>query len=445
MHTEGDKQPSVPEKPYPTPFCAWWTVLILMIAYTLSFIDRQILSLLVEPIRKDIVITDTQMSLVQGFAFALFYAIFGIPMGVLADRKNRRNIVAVGVVFWSFATALIGSVSTFVQLFIARLMVGVGEATLSPAAYSIISDSFSPVGRGRAMSTYTVGAYIGSGLALIIGGSVIGYTESWSDSLKAMGFVIEPWKLAMLTVSMPGIVVALLIFTITEPTRKEKIEEDYVQAEDSCPYIRELVHICGPIIFALSLISIVFYSTMSWLPTHYIRKFGLSASEVGKSFGIIILVFAPLGMWTAGTLSDWLAVRKSRNGSLVIVTLGTLAATILAVTAPLVTNFQISLIISAGLIFFISFPSALGPVILQGITKNDYRGTVTSIYILTVTLVGLGIGPTAVAATSDYFVAERSIGVALAMISLVSGTLSTLTLIYICNGVFMRNPQLFHE
>lgn len=137
---------------YPSSTRAWVTVAILMLAYVLSFVDRQILNLLVEPIRRDLDITDTHMSLLMGFSFAVFYTICGVPIGRLADRKSRRGIIAVGVLVWSLMTALCGTARTFWQFLVFRIGVGVGEAALSPSAYSLIADSFPPKLRGTAMS-----------------------------------------------------------------------------------------------------------------------------------------------------------------------------------------------------------------------------------------------------------------------------------------------------
>ena len=180
---------------YPSSLSAWTTVTILMIAYVLSFIDRQILNLLVEPIRRDLVISDTQMSLLMGLSFALFYTVCGIPLGRLADTRSRRGLIAIGVLFWSAATAACGTAKLYWQFLICRVGVGVGEAALSPAAYSLIADSFPPKLRGTAMSVYSMGIYIGSGLAFLLGGLVVKFASAQGDvELPVLGMV-RPWQL----------------------------------------------------------------------------------------------------------------------------------------------------------------------------------------------------------------------------------------------------------
>ena len=179
---------------YPSSFRAWTSVSILMLAYVLSFIDRQILNLLVGPIRRDLVISDTQMSLLMGLSFALFYTVCGIPLGRLADTRSRRGVIAVGILFWSAMTAACGMARLYWQFLLCRIGVGVGEAALSPAAYSLIADSFAPERRATAISVYSMGVYLGSGLAFLLGGLVITFASAQGDvTLPVRGVA---WALA---------------------------------------------------------------------------------------------------------------------------------------------------------------------------------------------------------------------------------------------------------
>src|SRR5262244_1984001 len=198
---------------------AWYVVFVLMVCLTLSFIDRQILSLLVDLIERDLGISDTAIGWLQGPAFALFYTFMGLPVGWLVDRYSRRAIVAVGVIFWSVMTALCAVAGNFWSLFAARMGVGVGEATLGPAAMSLTTDSFPKEKLGGALSVYAMGIFIGSGLALIVGGAV-------TEAVKGMPAVALPivgsiasWRLTFLIVGLPGLLVGLLIYTVREPLR----------------------------------------------------------------------------------------------------------------------------------------------------------------------------------------------------------------------------------
>ena len=182
------------EPDYPNPVFAWYVVVVLFLAYTLSFVERQIMSLLIGPIKRDLMISDTQISLLHGFAFAIFYTILGIPLGRLADRKNRTIIISVGIFLWSFMTALCGLARSFWSLFMTRIGVGVGEATLSPAAYSMISDYFPKEKRGLAISLYSMGVFFGAGMAYILGGLVVKLaSQAGITTLPVLGQV-RPWQ-----------------------------------------------------------------------------------------------------------------------------------------------------------------------------------------------------------------------------------------------------------
>src|SRR5258708_14916503 len=187
---------------------AWYVVFILMVCYTLSFVDRQILSLLVGPMKRDLAISDTRIGLLQGVAFALFYGLMGLPLGRLADTRNRRNVIIVGVVLWSFLTGACSAARSFWSLFLARMGVGVGEATLSPSAFSLITDYFPKEKLGAALSVYSMGIFIGSGLALIAGGSVVdAVTRMPAVTLPLLG-AVAPWRFTFLIACAPGPAVA---------------------------------------------------------------------------------------------------------------------------------------------------------------------------------------------------------------------------------------------
>jgi MFS family permease len=205
---------------YPSRAVAWYTVFILMLCYTLSYADRQILAFLVGPLRHDLHISDTDVGLLQGFAFALVYTVFGLPMGALADRFSRRNLVAIGVVIWSVMTSLSSVARSFLLLGAARMGVGIGEAALSPCAFSMITDSFPKERLSGALSVYTMGIQLGSGLALIIGGLVAQTVSQMPPVQLPLVGAIAAWRLTFLVVGIPGLLIALLLLTVREPVRR---------------------------------------------------------------------------------------------------------------------------------------------------------------------------------------------------------------------------------
>lgn len=205
---------------------SWYMVFVLFIAYTLSSIDRQILTLLVGPIRADLNLSDSEMSLLMGFAFSLLFAIAGLPIGRLSDRKSRRNIIAIGIACWCAMTAACGFAKNFTHLFMARMGVGIGEAALSPAAFSLIADRFPPNRRAFATSVYHLGYPIGAGVAMILGGILIGTLSDLGP--QTLGFLgtFSPWQLTFMIVGIPGLLVIGLIYTFTEPERKGLMKID---------------------------------------------------------------------------------------------------------------------------------------------------------------------------------------------------------------------------
>ncbi|MDZ4373677.1 MAG: MFS transporter, partial [Phenylobacterium sp.] len=226
----GEKGEAWPSRPY-----AWFVVIVLLLAYTSSFVDRQILTLLVEPIRADLKITDTQFSLLTGLAFSATYTIAGFPFAWLADRFSRRGVIIAGITAWSIMTAGCGLARNFGGLFLTRMGVGIGEATLSPAAYSLIADYFPLSRRATAMAVYSIGVFIGAGAALIVGGQVIAAVSQGPPlSLPVVGR-LAPWQVAFLYVAAPGPLIALLMLLVREPLRRGIAKSS--SAEKIVPYI----------------------------------------------------------------------------------------------------------------------------------------------------------------------------------------------------------------
>src|SRR5215467_7397810 len=195
----------------------WYVVCVLMVAYIFSFIDRQIFSMVVGPLRRDLHISDVQVSYLQGLSFVVFYTFFGILIGRLVDIYSRRTIIAIGLVLWSLFTTACGIVTTFPQMLMMRMGVGVGEAALSPAAYSLVADYVPPQRMSVAISLYSAGIYIGSGLSFLLGGKIQTYAAArGAMSLPLVG-QIHPWQILFFAVGLPGVLFAPLLYTIREP------------------------------------------------------------------------------------------------------------------------------------------------------------------------------------------------------------------------------------
>jgi len=394
---------------YPKPTIAWFAVAVLMLAYAFSFIDRMILSLLVEPIKQDLQISDVKISLLQGFSFALFYTLAGLPVGRLVDSRPRTNIVAIGVTLWCFMTAATALAQKFWHLFMVRAGVGVGEATLAPAAYSLISDLFPPKRRGLALGIFSSGTSIGAGLALIIGGYAIEFiAASGERSLPFVG-TLAPWRLTFIFVGLPGLIVALLIKFVPEPARKfRSSDSDAKTRRASIPfrevraYYRKHASTIAWHHIGISIAAMGSYGIMSWVPVMLIRTQGWSIGEVGTAVGTSILVVGTLGVIAGGWLGDWLEDRGRAAGrleaafiSMVIGAVGAFMYPLQDSSAMTIAWFMVTML---GGFMVIACAAAA----LLEIMPNRMRGQATAIYFFVISLLGIGAGPTVVAMITDY-------------------------------------------
>jgi MFS family permease len=391
---------------YPSSVRAWATVAILMVAYVLSFVDRQILNLLVEPIRRDLAINDTQMSLLMGLSFALFYTICGIPLGRVADTRSRRGLITVGILFWSAATAACGMAKLYWQFLLCRIGVGVGEAALSPAAYSLIADSFPGERRATAISVYSMGVYLGSGLAFLVGGLVIQFASAQGDvTLPVLGEV-RPWQLIFLILGVAGVLFTLLMLAVREPSRRGAGAGVAVPLSEVGRYIRAnrrtvLLHN-----FGFAGLAFAGYGSAAWVPTFYIRTYGWDAGQVGIVYGSIVAVFGCLGIVFGGRLADWMAKRGRSDANMRVGLYAALGALPLVVLFPLMDSAFWASVLMAPTVFCLSMPFGVAPAAIQEIMPNSMRGQASAIYLFVITLIGLGVGPTAVALVTDFVFAD---------------------------------------
>ncbi|MBL8205848.1 MAG: MFS transporter [Blastocatellia bacterium] len=444
--------PERTEEQYPNARYAWYVVAVLTLVYVFSFIDRQILNLLVRPIRRDLGISDTQMSLLMGFSFAVFYTFFGIPLGRLADTRSRRTIIALGFAFWSLFTTGCGIAKNFGQMLLMRMGVGVGEAALSPAAYSMITDCFPPRRRATALSVYSMGIYIGGGIAFIIGGLVSKFAtqqELWQ--LPVIG-ATRPWQVVFFIVGLPGVLLALLMFTLREPARRGA--KTNVAGQTTAPqiplgevlaYIREnwRTFLCHNMGFAL--LSISGYGSSAWVTTMFVRKYGWTEADAGLVYGWIVTIAGPLGIVTGGRIADALIERGRREATMLV---GMFAAVIYfagGIFYPLMPSGQLAAAFIIPAAFFTSMPFGVAPAAIQQMMPNPMRGQASAIYLFVNNLIGLGIGPTAVALTTDYvFHDDQMVNYSLLIVNTVAH-LGAALLLWAGLKHFRRSLDRLHE
>jgi MFS family permease len=400
---------------------AWYVVAVLLIAQAFSFLDRMIMGLLVGPIRESFQITDTQYSLLAGLAFSLFYAIMGLPLARIADRSSRRNLIVAGIAVWSFMTAACGLAKGYWSLFVARIGVGVGEATLGPAAYSMIADYFPKSVLGRALSVYMIGVTLGSGFAYMLGGAVVGYVEGMGTIMVPVVGEIEGWQLTFFVVGLPGLLVSLLMLTtVREPARTGIVTPEAVPVSEVADYLWQRRRAYGGHILGISIFIMVVYALNLWGPTYFIRTFGYTRPEAGWVFGLVMIGAGTVGLLLAGTLSDRL-VSKGIHDAYVKIILFSMVAMIPSAAALAFLESDILAIVFMSLaVFFSAFQGGLAGGTLQLMTPNRMRGQVMAVYGLSSNLIGLGLGPTVIAMTTDYvFGYDEAIGKSIALCAVI--------------------------
>tara|TARA_B110000438_G_scaffold302704_1_gene361252 strand:+ start:136 stop:1491 length:1356 start_codon:yes stop_codon:yes gene_type:complete len=397
--------------PWPSPYRAWYVTGVLNIAFVIAFIDRQIVGLLIGPIQNDLHITDTQVSLLGGFAFAFLYTFLGIPIGRLIDKGNRRGIIAVGVFVWSCMTVACGFAKSFIQLFFARVGVGVGEATLSPAALSILSDYFPRERLGLAVSVYLSGASIGTGLAFLLGGAAIAFFDQAGQVILPVIGEVKSWQFAFIVVGAPGILFSCLVLTFREPVRRNKVLQDASKIDSAAPTLSEVIkflllnkkfylaHFAG---FGLYLAFT--YGFSFWAVEYFVRTFAVERSQIAYIYGAQVIVFGGAGTLLAGFLSDHFERKGQKDAKLRVAFWPAIPLFLLAISIPFISQYQIAVGVVMVMTFCWKFPLAPAAASLQIATPNQMRGIVTGLYLFVGNTLGLAVGPAVIGVFSDYVV-----------------------------------------
>ena len=402
-----------------------------MLAYVVSFIDRQVITLLVEPIRRDLGIGDTGISLLMGLAFAIFYVAMGVPIARLSDRHSRRAIIAIGISLWSLATVCCGLARTYAQLFLARVGVGVGEAALTPAAYSMIADYFPADRLGRAIGVYATGVFLGAGLAMVLGGLVVELVAAAGAVRVPLLGTLFPWQLTFVAVGLPGLLLSLVLFvTVREPARRGLADAGgRAPVRHVAAFMWRNRATFGWIFFGYAAAGLAFNGFLAWIPEFIRRTYGWNIADAGIVFGAQLAVFGTLGVVTGGWISDALTRRGLADAPLRCagIFFG-LALPVMTVTPLLPVAWGVPML---GLLaFVISLQQALSPVALQLITPNEMRAQVVALFFVVANLVGIGGGALVVALLTDYvFRDEGALGYALSIVAAVAMTVGTVSLL----------------
>jgi MFS family permease len=389
---------------YPNRGYAWTVVAILIATAVLSYTDRQVLSLIVDPIRGDLGISDTQISLLLGTAFAVVYGIAGIPLGFLADRISRRNLILAGVLVWSLGTIGCGLAHDFGEIFASRIVVGLGEAALSPAAISLISDYFPPARRGTAVGFFLSGIAMGNGAAILIGGGVLHLIESGALTGTALA-TQAPWRLVLLMIGGPGLLWALAILLIREPARRVA-EAAAATAKGNARSHSAWTRV-APIYLVLAAASFVDNAVGAWTPTLLIRDFGKDPAQVGLELGLLLTAGFGGGVLIGGVLSDRAGVRGGWSRKLQVC----VCAGLLILPVSLLMDSATFTFVLAGVPLYFALSgivTAVGFSAILDVMPNRSRGLAMSVSFFLNVALGAGLGPTAVALAAGHVFGAKS-------------------------------------
>jgi predicted MFS family arabinose efflux permease len=393
----------------PSPRYSNYVLGVLFLAYVFNFIDRQIPAILLVPIQEDLGVSDAQMGLLTGTAFALFYATLGIPIARLADVWNRRNIIALGLAAWSLMTAASGLARSFGQLALARIGVGVGEAALSPPAHSLIADYFPPERRATALGIYSMGIHIGILFGVLAGGWL---QEFWG------------WRTAFIVVGLPGLLLSLVLWlTVREPLR------GVTSGAGESPSVGEVIRQLGAIpsfrhlSFATGLTAFGGYAFANWAPAFLMRVHAMSPGELGTKYGLVLGIGGAIGSVLAGVLADRLGRRDVRFW---------LWIPAVATVAPLPFLFGFYTLGGTNLALTALFPGLLlsamyqGPVFstVQTLAKPRMRAVASGVLLFVINIIGLGLGPPTVGILNDTLFAaqgDAAVGSSLLLVGVVMG------------------------
>lgn len=409
----------------------WYVVAALTSLYTLSFVDRTILGLLIGPIKKELAISDTQVGLLTGVAFSIFYTLVGLPMGRIVDTRNRRNLIVAGLIVWCFFTSMGSTTKSYLTLFLARIGVGVGESSLSPAAYSMIADYFPKRLLGVALSIFYMGVFLGSSLALLVGGMVVqALSKTPTITLPILG-TIASWRATFLLVGLPGFLFVLLVYTIREPKRRDLIKSmsggtDLPLSEAIAQIKMRWTSLLG-LGFAMVFQSGCAYALISWGPQFFQRIHGWNPAESGRALASILLVFGCGGMFLGGKLSDRWLRGGMIDSPLRVGVVGALGAAIFLGPAFAMSDPTTTRILAAIGLFFCALPMGISVAALQRIFPNQVRGQISAFFLFILNLGGYPLGTLLPGVFNNYFFHdEKMLGPSMSLTIVICGLLMAL-------------------
>ncbi|MFA5597933.1 MAG: MFS transporter [Pusillimonas sp.] len=389
----------------------WSMIIILTIVYIVSFLDRGAISLIIGPMKADLNASDFEVSLLVGLSFMLLYTVLGIPAGYLVDKFRRKSLLGGAIVFWSGMQVACGLSSTYIQMFLARTGLGIGEAVLPPAASSMIRDAFPLERRGIAFSIYNMGPNLGSGLALVLGGALLAFAAG--GGLEGVPFFsgLKPWQFVLIVPGLMGFVLAILVFCMHEPKRRvTPTMQDAVSYGDAIRYAWKNRGAYLTLWVAIALYGIGIGGQFAWLPEAITRATDVPLSVIGKTLGMISIVATPLGLIFWGTVVDYCSGRGMKNAPLKVGQIGTGLAALATASFLFIDDLTIGAVAFGAQMFFYAIFAVAGGATMANITPSNMMGKLTALYYLLTNLFGLALGPSVIALVAGAFEGPRAIG-----------------------------------
>jgi MFS family permease len=400
---------------------SWYALATLTLSYSLAYIDRQLLNLLVDPIRHSLAISDTQLSLVQGIAFVSAYLLAAPIFGRLVDVTNRRNILVVGICLWSSCTALCGRADTYPGLLVARFGVGASEACVFPVCCSLIADLFSARRAPRALSIFMLGPLLGGGFALLAGGIVIAFASNMRVQFPTLA-TLATWQLAFVMIGLPGLLVGAVVFlTVREPTRshtlRSAVDDRHYTVREAASFIWQCRGFYGRIYIGLGMLGIVLLGMPAWLPAYLIRVHGVAPAMVGFRVGLLVVTFGTAGVLIGPWVARAFEKRGYEDAALRVAGYSMIGILICCVAIPLTRGLTGTLAASAGAVFFFSLPTGIMAAATQLASPSRMRGAVGALYTISGQLIGFGLGPISIALVTDkVFRDPKALGYSIAIV-----------------------------
>jgi MFS family permease len=423
----------VEETPWPKPRYAWFVVSLLVLAYAIGVVDRIVIGLLTQPIKADLALSDTELGVIQGFAFSLFYALFALPVGLLVDRWKRVPVLWVGVLLWSLATVACGFATSFAMLFLARVFVGAGESTTTPASSSVIADYFPPAQRAKAYGVFAMGGSLGIGIAYLLGSIAIQVAEGIRHWAPALFGEFRVWQIVFLVVGAPGILLALaMAVSIREPLRRGgaaatgRISLLPLWREMRTNRLALVTVMLGTIMNVM-----IVNAQLAWFPTLFFRVHGWTPAQVGNALALVGVPFGLFSAITAGWVLAWLARRGRDDGPLLVMGLQCIAWAVFGTAKCLAPTPQLALLGHVLTSLFATWAVTSALTALNQVTPNRLRGQVVAVYTLLTAFVGVALGSVAVGVLNDnVFTDPKGVAPSLALVCFTGGLVGIALLAY---------------